>query len=244
MSTEPNKAKAKALLLRDAMRDAGNAGISAQAHAVLAIVIAEAWPKGSGWEATITLAELERRLSASKRSVKRWADELESAELVRRRPGRMQVSTRWTVLVGVHTRALEGAPVRPGGRVGDTQEGAPVRPAQEAGKNTNATTTTGDAEPSPPSRFQDTEPPTPEERRRLLEEARRRIRRPNDAHQHHRPTLTVSPEMRRRWERDDEQRRRTAQPPPDPERQQLRFGEDRDDSAAPRSPTLIHRDGH
>jgi len=83
----PAIAKAK-LLTRD-LNQASRAGVSVTAHAVLAHLIADAWPtpEGSAWSARTPIATLANRLAVSSDTVRRAVRELEVAELVRCRVG-------------------------------------------------------------------------------------------------------------------------------------------------------------
>ena len=80
----------KALTLRDAMRAAAIAQVSPSSQAVLAILIAEAWPAPdrSLWRCRISQAQLAARLAATDRAVRNWLRELEAALLITTRPGR------------------------------------------------------------------------------------------------------------------------------------------------------------
>ncbi len=97
MSKNNNRAQAKARLLTLAMRAASDAEISAQAQALLATVIAEAWVDGTRWTARLGMQVLGERLGCTRDTVRRWTDELERSQLVRRRIGNNGRVTRWTL---------------------------------------------------------------------------------------------------------------------------------------------------
>lgn len=143
---------AKALLLRDALRIASQAKVSAQAQALLAVLIAEAWPAGSAWSAKLGFPVLTQRLGCSRDSLRRWAAELEQAELLRRQPGKQHRLSNWTIPIRrAHHCALEGAPMHPQGRTHATLKGAPMRPVSEAVKTSAAERASEpDGSPAPP----------------------------------------------------------------------------------------------
>lgn len=86
-------ALAKARLITLALRAAADARLSARAHAVLAHVVADAWPLGSRWRATTAVAVLARRLACSERAVQQALSELTTARiLVRLRGATLVVS--------------------------------------------------------------------------------------------------------------------------------------------------------
>ncbi len=99
---------AKALLIKRALQDASDAGISAQAQALLALIVAESYPKGRDWVTVLGLDIIAARLNTSRKSIQRWARELELSQLVRRRQGDGARVTRWTV--GGDTGVTPGMP--------------------------------------------------------------------------------------------------------------------------------------
>lgn len=107
-----NNAQAKARLLTVALRTAAHAGVSAQAQALLAVVIAEAWVDGTTWSARLGVELLARRLACTRHSIQRWAQELEREQLVRRRLGNAGAVTRWTLARDLEGRAGATPPVR------------------------------------------------------------------------------------------------------------------------------------
>lgn len=122
---KPGNAPAKAKLLTMALRAAAHEGASPQAQALLAILIAESWPEDRLWIARIGWPVLERRLGASRRTLRRWAEELDELDLVQRIPGDGRRLTQW----GIFRRNDRGdAPVHSGGCTSATPEDAPVRP--------------------------------------------------------------------------------------------------------------------
>jgi hypothetical protein len=95
--SDDNRAQAKARLLTLALRAAGEAGVSAQAQALLATIVAEAWVDGPRWTARLGVQLLAKRFSCTRHAVQRWAVELERAQLIHRRQGNAGAVTRWTV---------------------------------------------------------------------------------------------------------------------------------------------------
>jgi hypothetical protein len=133
---------AKALLIKRALQAASDAGISAQAQALLALIVAESYPKGRDWVTVLGLDIIATRLNTSRKSIQRWARELELSQLVRRRQGDGSRVTRWTV--GGDARVTPGmTPTTPG--VDTTVPGGvtPVSPVSVISK------LTGDAPPLP-----------------------------------------------------------------------------------------------
>ncbi len=119
---------AKAVLLRDALRHASQLQLSARAHAVLAHLVAEAWPRGSRWAVRISQQTLAHRLACSTDSIKRALAEI-VPELVQQHNGRARTVSLF-VIREVRTRApSEGAPVHGAGRTRAPSEGAPVHPS-------------------------------------------------------------------------------------------------------------------
>lgn len=136
-----SRTRAKALLLRNALRAASTEGISAQSMGLYAVLIAEAWPVNGIWIARLGWPLLERRLGASRASLKRWATELEDANLVQRIPGDGQRLSEWgifrrktsdTPTRGCAREPPGGAPVNPGGGAHEPPGGAPVNPVSES----------------------------------------------------------------------------------------------------------------
>lgn len=84
-STSP--ALAKARLLTVTLRAAADAGTSPTAVAVLAHILADAWPKDDGWTATTSQQTIASRLSVHVGTIKRAIRELAEANLIESRPG-------------------------------------------------------------------------------------------------------------------------------------------------------------
>lgn len=126
----PKAATAKAKLIRNGLRCASEEGVSAQAIALLATLIAESWPEGRRWVARLGLDLLAKRLGASRDSVRRWANELESANLLRREEGHGRAVTRWHIgrSRGSTHATFEVARMQSGGGTHATSEVAPVPP--------------------------------------------------------------------------------------------------------------------
>lgn len=125
---------AKALLIRNALREAAARQVSAQAQALLAVLVAESWPQGNAWQARLGLDLLAERLSASRASIQRWARDLEQAQLVRRKVGDGARVTRWTI---ASCRGSAGATpgiarALQGDRAHATRGVAPALPVSEA----------------------------------------------------------------------------------------------------------------
>lgn len=80
---------AKAKLLTRLLNQASRAGVSVTAHAVLAHLIADAWPSplGSAWSASTPIGTLANRLGVGDKTIRRAVRELELAELVKCRIG-------------------------------------------------------------------------------------------------------------------------------------------------------------
>lgn len=90
-----NRAKAKALMLTELMRVAGDEGCTPTAQAVLAIVIAESWPNKKHWCAKLGYPVLEHRLGVARNTIRKATRELELANLVRMKPGSGQRISLW-----------------------------------------------------------------------------------------------------------------------------------------------------
>jgi len=82
-----NRAKSKALVITQLMRIASNEGVSINAQALLATIIAESWPVGSNWQAKLGYPVLEERLGIKRNTIRRAIQELELARLIRFAPG-------------------------------------------------------------------------------------------------------------------------------------------------------------
>jgi len=91
---EPAIAKAK--LLREALNTASTLGLSTTAHALLAHLIADAWPRGSSWVATTPQATLANRLGIHRGNVARATAEL--APVVLYTSGRGTRKSRFIIL--------------------------------------------------------------------------------------------------------------------------------------------------
>jgi hypothetical protein len=107
----PHAAKAKAKLLRDALRAASSDGASVQAIALLALIIAEAWPNENTrgvrrgvWIARMGYPLMARRLNASVPSVRRWVEQLLELNLVQQRSGVGREVSTWAI--GRRSRVL------------------------------------------------------------------------------------------------------------------------------------------
>ncbi|HHN78627.1 MAG TPA: hypothetical protein ENK11_08160 [Phycisphaerales bacterium] len=121
MKTKPNKAQAKARLLTIALRAAADENVSAQAQALLAVLIAEAWPDGKHWSARLGMELLAKRLCCTRHSIQRWARELQRAQLITRKIGKNGTVSKWTIRDSFDRRA--------GATVGDHQRTGSVAPA-------------------------------------------------------------------------------------------------------------------
>lgn len=125
----PGAAHAKAKLLTEALRLASQLNASPQAQALLATLIAESWPAGDIWEARIGWPVLERRLGATRNTLRRWAAELDQLDLVQRMPGDGRQLTRWGLFRrGAAHAPPGGAPTHPGESTHAPPEGAPTHP--------------------------------------------------------------------------------------------------------------------
>lgn len=135
-------AKAKALVLTQLMRIAANEGCSPTAQALLAIIIAEAWPDKREWIARLGYPVLEHRLGVARNTIRRAAHELELADLVRFRPGRGQKISMWQLarlnleqrLERGHQRPLRGVMGDPSRGQMSTGEGSPATPLRGHGR--------------------------------------------------------------------------------------------------------------
>lgn len=130
-STSPAIAKAK--LLTQLLNEATRSSVGINAHAVLAHLVADAWPTGSTWTASTAITTLANRLAVSYDTVARAVRELEEAELVRRQVGGGQRNSRYVFIA--RSEPVESAgvpPQRPHGcgptlRTGADSESARVR---------------------------------------------------------------------------------------------------------------------
>ncbi|MEL7473085.1 MAG: hypothetical protein AAGK04_07195, partial [Planctomycetota bacterium] len=132
------RAHAKAKILKIAMQLAGRLQLSARAQAILAHVLAESWltRDQKHWEAVLAFSILEDRLSCTRYTIRRAADELQEAGIVHVARGDKRRPTRWSVPVGLQPCTPGGAPVHPGGCTHAPSEGAPMHPTTRTRSST------------------------------------------------------------------------------------------------------------
>ena len=94
---ETNKARAKALMLRQLMRRASDEGVSCTAQALLATLIAESWPSGKWWYTKLGHPVLMARLGIARNTLRKAGAELEIAGLVKCKPGHGHRITTWAL---------------------------------------------------------------------------------------------------------------------------------------------------
>ncbi len=94
-SAPTSPAIAKARLLLDALNHASTRGLSPTSHAVLAHLVADAWPEDDGWTAHTSQASLASRLNVHRATIVRALEEL--ADIIDYRPGKGTRRSRYVI---------------------------------------------------------------------------------------------------------------------------------------------------
>lgn len=96
-----SSAIAKAKLLTVALNNASRARLSTTTHAVLAHLVADAWPSDDGWAAHTSQTSLATRLATSIDTIARAIKDLDAAQIGSYKPGRGTRRSRFVVAAWV-----------------------------------------------------------------------------------------------------------------------------------------------